>query len=80
MKINEKILDFNIKNDLNAIIVHHYFATVREEAITLRQLERKLGISIQKIRTAIDKLEKAGIIETVKGVHKISNVYKYIEG
>lgn len=79
MKINRKILDFNIKNDLNVIIVHHYFATVREEAITLKQLERKLGISIQKIRTATDKLVEAGIIEVVKGVHKISNYYRYIE-
>lgn len=79
MNINRKILDFNIKNDLNVIIVHHYFATVREEAITLRQLERKLGISIQKIRTSIDKLVEAGIIEVVKGTHKTSNTYKYIE-
>ena len=67
MTINTKILDFNIKNDLNVILLHHYFATVREETITLRQLERKIGMSIQKIRTALDKLEEAGIIEVVKG-------------
>lgn len=79
MNINRKILDFNIKTDLNVILVHHYFATVGEETITVRQLEREIGISIQKIRTSIDKLEEAGIIEVVKGGHKIPNTYKYIE-
>lgn len=79
MTINTKILEFNIKNDLNVILLHHYFATVREETITLRQLERKTGISIQKIRTALDKLEEAGIIEIIKGEHKTPNNYKYIE-
>ena len=79
MNINTKILDFNIKNDLNVILLHHYFATVREETITLRQLERKTGISIQKIRTALDKLEEVGIIEVVKGTHKTPNTYRYIE-
>lgn len=79
MTINTKILEFSIKNDLNVILLHHYFATVREETITLRQLERKTGISIQKIRTALDKLEEAGIIEVVKGTHKTPNTYRYIE-
>lgn len=79
MTINTKILKFNIKNDLNVILLHHYFATVREETITLRQLERKLGMSIQKIRTALDKLEEVGIIEVVKGAHKTPNTYRYIE-
>lgn len=79
MTINTKILEFSIKNDLNVILLHHYFATVREETITLRQLERRTGISIQKIRTALDKLEEAGIIEIVKGEHKTPNNYKYIE-
>lgn len=87
MKINNKILDFNEKYDLNVVIVHHYF--IREFArlkdwgfdeieITLRELEKKIGLSIRQIRSAIDKLEEAKIIEVRKGGGKKPNIYKYI--
>lgn len=84
MDINNKILNFNGKSDANVVLVHHYF--IREfnriggdsKSITFRELEKEIGISIQKIRTAIDKLEEAGIIETSKGGARTSNVYRYI--
>ena len=84
MDINKKILNFNTKLDANVILVHHYF--VKElnriggdsKSITFRELEKEIGISIQKIRTSIDKLEEAGIIETLKGGARTSNVYRYI--
>ncbi len=84
MDINNKILNFNGKTDANVVLVHHYF--IREfkrigadsKTITFRELEKEIGISVQKIRTAIDKLEKAGIIETLKGGARTSNTYRYI--
>ena len=85
MEINKKILNFNAKTELNVILVHHYFLRefkrigVNSKTITFRELEKEIGISVQKIRTALDKLEEAGIIEVIKGVHKTPNTYKYIE-
>ena len=67
------------------ILVHHYFLRefkrigVNSKTITFRELEKEIGISVQKIRTALDKLEEAGIIEVIKGVHKTPNTYRYIE-
>ena len=46
--------------------------------ITVRELEKEIGISVNKIREAIDKLEEAGIIEIVKGGHRKPNTYRYI--
>lgn len=88
MKINGKILDFDIKNDLNVVIVHHYFAREFKKLeywendkieITVRELEKRIGLSVNKIRLALDKLEEAGIIEVVKGGQRKPNTYKYIE-
>ena len=85
MDINKNILNFNTKTELNVILVHHYFIRefkrigVNHKSITFRELEKEIGISVQKIRTAIDKLEEAGIIEVVKGAHKTPNTYRYIE-
>ena len=84
MDINNKILDFNGKTDANVVLVHHYFIRefnrIGESSITIsfRELEKEIGISIQKIRTSIDKLEEVGIIETLKGGARTSNVYRYI--
>lgn len=84
MDINNKILSFNVKTDANVILVHHFFIKEfrrigeNSKSITFRELEKEIGISIQKIRTAIDKLEEAGIIETSKGGARTSNVYRYI--
>ena len=85
MDINKKILNFNAKTELNVILVHHYFLRefkrigVNSKSITFRELEKEIGISVQKIRTALDKLEEAGIIEVVKGTHKTPITYRYIE-
>lgn len=89
MKININVLEFDETKDLNVIIVHHYF--IREFArlkdwgfdeieITLRELEKKIGLSIRQIRSAIDKLEEAKIIEVRKGGGKKPSTYRYIVG
>lgn len=86
MKINEKILDFDIKNGLSTVIVHHYFAKefkriksfgLSEISITFKELEKETGLSSRKIIKAICDLEEAGIIEVIKGGKKKSNAYKY---
>ena len=85
MEINKKILNFNEKTDLNVILVHHYFIRafigmgIDCKEGTVRELEKEIGISVNKIRMAIDKLEEVGIIEVVKGGQRKSNTYKYIE-
>ena len=86
MKINEKILDFDIKNGLSTVIVHHYFVRefkriesfgLSEISITFKDLEKQIGISTRKIIKAIENLEETGIIEVVRGGQRKSNVYKY---
>ena len=85
MEINKKILNFNEKVDLNVILVHHYFIRsfigtgIDCKEVTVRELEKEIGISVNKIRLAIDRLEEAGIIEVIKGGQRKPSTYKYIE-
>ena len=87
MEINKKILNFDAKTELNVILVHHYFLRefkrigVNSKSITFRELEKEIGISVQKIRTALDKLEEAGIIEVINDFNSfcifLSNIRFY---
>ena len=85
MEIKKRTLNFDAETEVDVILVHHYFLRefkrigVNSKTITFRELEKEIGISVQKIRTALDKLEEAGIIEVIKGTHKTPNTYRYIE-
>ena len=83
-KINRKVLNFNVRENINEIIVHHYFISQMkrhyslELEFTLREVELRTGLSFQKVRTAINKLEKLGILEIEKGWGRTPSIYKYI--
>ena len=83
-KINKKVLDFDVRDDLNEIIIHHYFISQMMESYsfeieaTLREIELRTGLGFQQVRTSINKLEKLGIFEIRKGGGRTPSIYKYI--
>lgn len=83
-KINKKVLNFDVRDDLNEIIVHHYFISQMrknysfEIEVTLREIELRTGLGFQQVRTSINKLEKLGILEIRKGGGRTPSIYKYI--
>ena len=83
-KINKKVLDFDVKDDLNEIIVHHYFISRMKKNFsfeieaTLREIELRTGLGFQQVRTSINKLEKLLILEINRCGFRTPSIYKYI--
>lgn len=83
-RLNKKVLDFNLRYDLNEIILHHYFISEMkrkyslEIEATLREIELRTGLSFHQVRASINKLEKLGVFEVTKGGGRTPNIYKYI--
>ena len=86
LKVNKQVFTLSLRNNLNEILIHHYlvnemrFKCSYEVQSTLKEISNNTNLGIQQVRTAIDKLEEAGIIEVVKGGSKKANTYKYIQG
>ena len=82
--ININVLEFDINDNLNEIILHHYLIKEMymkcsfEISRTLKEIEKKTKLSFQQVRTSINKLEEKGIIEIEKGHGKKPNIYKYV--
>lgn len=83
-ELNRKVLNFNLRYDLNEIILHHYLISEMkrqysiEIEMTLREIELRTGLTFHQVRTSVNKLEELGIIEVVKGGGRTPNIYKYI--
>lgn len=85
-RVNKKILRLDMYNNRDEIIVHHYLIHEMykncsfDVMVTLRDIEYRTKLELQKVRRAINKLEEKGIIEVEKGHGKKSNKYRYIIG
>jgi predicted transcriptional regulator len=89
MRVNHDIFNAKLSYEPNIVLVlvHHYlFNEMRrnhnnELSISVKELSLKLGISIQKVRTSLKRLEEMNIIKSISYDNKRNGKsYKYVEG